>query len=175
MKKHLTKEEFTNLQPDFATGKAAVVVPRSIARQFFVRVDNKSIKATTGESAIIQKLIVWTGMATAPVLLGVCLLVLIIEMGWSSAFAVPVVGIFWTVLAGFTSDTGPWYEITAALAIAFLVWLVYTNNYALALLFFTLSIWVHRMTFMLAQHFLAQIVARSFDAYDMLIDHVSIE
>lgn len=175
MNRYLNEEEFSSLQADFAAGNARVVIPRSIARQFFVRVDNDSIKATTNESAIIQKLMIWTGILTAPVLLAVCLLIISVELGWSAAFAVPLIGIFWTVLAGFTSESGAWYEITAALAVAFVVWLAYANNYALALFFFTMSLWVHRMTFILAQHFLEQIITSSFDAYDMLVDHVVVE
>lgn len=175
MNKYYTREEFQRLQSDIAAGNLRVKIPRSIARQFFFRVDNSSTKATTDESAIIQKLIVWAGVITSPVLFIICAFIIAGDLGWLAAFAIPIVGIFWTVLAGFTSESGYWLDITGALAMTFIIYLVWTDAGTLALFVFTLSLWVHRMTSMIAEYFLVQIVTSSFDAYAMLVDHVTVE
>ena len=47
--------------------------------------------------------------------------------------------------------------------------------YSLSLFLFTLSLWVHRLTYVASQAFLVNIVTDSFSAYDMLAEHVAIE
>ncbi|MEX2489238.1 MAG: hypothetical protein WD356_06865 [Pseudomonadales bacterium] len=171
----LNEQEFTQLQQDIAAGKARLSIPRSVSRQFFLRVDNKSIKATTGESALGKKLLVWLGTIVAPLLFALCAVIIILEAGVMAALAVPLVGIIWTVLAGFTSETGDWPSATSAVALTLIVYLFAQQAYTLALFFFALSLWLHRMTYILAEYFLSQIVASSFPAYDMLVDHIKLE
>ena len=48
-------------------------------------------------------------------------------------------------------------------------------DYSVPLFLFTLSLWVHRLTYVAAQAFLINIVTDSFSAYDMLAEHVAIE
>jgi len=175
MTQFLNEEEHQRLQQQIAEGKTRLTIPRSVARQFFLRVDNKSIKETTNESAIAKKLLIWSGTISAPILFGVCAILLIVETGAFAALAVPLAGVMWTVLAGFTSETGDWPSITIAVAVTGILYALSGDPYSLALVIFTLSLWVHRMTFVVAQRFLTQIVASSFAAYDMLVDHVQLE
>lgn len=171
----LDEAEYRQLQQQIAQGETRISIPRSVARQFFLRVDNKSISSTTNKSALKEKMVVWLGTLTAPLLFCVCAALIIMKAGLGAALAVPLAGVIWTVLAGFTSETGDWHSVTGALAVTLIFYVYAGHMYALALLIFTLSLWIHRMTFIVAEYFLSQIVISSFAAYDMLVDHVQLE
>ena len=44
-----------------------------------------------------------------------------------------------------------------------------------ALTVFTASLWVHRMTFVLAERSLTSLVTTSYAAYEMLTEHITVE
>lgn len=120
------------------------------------------------------KAVILAGQVLAPALLLCCFVLIFIQSGpWLSALLVPLSGILWTVIAGFVNADGRWQSITVVtligigLASAELPW---TAAFAA----FSASLWVHRMTFIAAQHFLTGLVTSSWAAYEMLTEHVTV-
>ena len=62
MKKYLTSEEFEAVKTRIAGGHSSMTIPRSVARQFFTRVNNASVIEITGHSIRFQKFVIWTGV-----------------------------------------------------------------------------------------------------------------
>lgn len=174
MKKYLEADEYESLRSRIAAGKASMRVSKSVARQFFMRVTNESVKAETGESIPLKKLVIWSGVVAPVVLLFSALWQIVIDFGWAAAIAVPLVGIFWTVIAGFTAEKGGWIESIVALVLGLgIAWLL-PSDYGLALALLTISLIIHRISHGLAQHWVERLVGRSFAAYDMLVEHITI-
>lgn len=175
MKKYLTEEEFETVSQHLASGEASIVVPRRVARQFFTRVPIESIRATTGRFMFPQKIAIWVGVLASPALLVVCIGAVIYYFDWFAALAVPIVGMFWTVIAGLTGDKGDiWYGIAGLVAGLLLAWLL-EPAYGIPLALFTVSLFIHRITYQVAELWLTGLVSSSFGAYDMLVEHIELE
>jgi hypothetical protein len=175
MSKYLNQEEFKAIQAHIRVGDASLTISRSIARRFFIRVSNASIKSNTGNSALLQKTLVWTTQACALFCLLICGGFMIDSFGWWAAIAVPVVGASWAILAGLTSEDGEWLSITVLLAVSIASYAFVTPIYSIPVIFFVFSLWLHRMTYILAQKLLIAIVEDSYAAYDMLAENVEIQ
>jgi hypothetical protein len=78
------------------------------------------------------------------------------------------------VLAGLTNENGDWPSVTAALFAASFSDYILPEIFSLPLFLLVFSLWIHRMSFILAQIFLVKLVANSYAAYDMLAEHVDI-
>lgn len=175
MNKHLTEKEFNAVQIRISNGEASVTIPRRVARQFFTHISDASIKTTTMSSALWQKCLTWTGVVSAPILLAACCLSIISSSGWWAAVTVPLTGIFWTVLAGLTNENGEWPSITIALVAAIACFYFLPQIFSIPLFLFVVSLWVHRMTYILAQRFLITLVNNFYPAYDMLSEHIELD
>lgn len=175
MKFYLTEAEFDGLRERVSEGQSTMTISPSLARQFFLRVSNRSIVETTGESLVWQKLAIWTGAVVAPVLLGLCVLSIIYYFEWFATLGVPLVGMFWTVIAGLTGHRGSWKHTLVGLAVGLVLAAALENAYRIPLIFFVLSLAVHRTNYQLAGLWLTKLINRSFGAYDMLVEHIHVE
>jgi len=175
MNRYLTEEEFKVIQAHIKEGDASLTISRSIARHFFMRVSNASIKSKTGNSALLQKALVWTSQVCALFCLLICGGVMIDSFGWWAAIAIPVAGASWAILAGLTNEDGGWLSITIFLAASIASYSFITPTYSAPLIIFVFSLWLHRMTYILAQKLLIAIVEESYAAYDMLVENVEIQ
>ncbi len=175
MKKFLSEEEFNELRPQLLANHVKLHVSKSISRQFFMRVSNASIIETTGESMKLQKVVVWSGFVFSLLLALTSLVFIILEFGWGAALAAPLVGIMWTILAGFTSDLGTWIHSVVALALALALAWALPMPYAVPLVMLTISIVVLRSVNEAAQYWTIMLVSRSFPAYDMMVEHIVLE
>jgi hypothetical protein len=174
MAKYLTKEEYAVLQYDLSVGAAKLFVTRSMARQFFINVTHRNIKNLTGVSVLGEKLLVLASLASALVLITVCLALAVKEFGWGATFVVPLIGIFWTVVVGFTTDSGSML-VSTLLFIGCLA-LTYFLPEAYGWLFgiFVTSVYSYRIAHISAQSFLVTLVSSSYDAYNMLEEQIEI-
>lgn len=175
MKKYLTEEEFKQVQEHLIAGDASLTISRSISRQFYMRVSNSAVKSATGHSTMTQKVMVWSVQTSALLALVVCCGLIIDSFGWWAAFAVPLTGAFWAILAGFTNEDGGWPSITIILAASLASSLFIIQMYSIPLIFFVFSLWLHRMTYILAQKFLITLVVNSYATYDMLAENIDIQ
>jgi|TARA_B110000240_G_C13389161_1_gene405999 hypothetical protein len=175
MSDYLSVEQFADAQANIAQGSATLTVPRATARQFFTRVSNRDIKGKTGQTVWGKKLVIWTGIILSPILLLSCFTNVGFAFGWAACLAIPMIGIFWTIFAGYTNEHGSWQSLLVILVITAANMAMMEPAYSLSLFLFTLSLWVHRLTYVAAQAFLVNIVTDSFSAYDMLAEHVVIE
>ena len=175
MSEYLDESAHAELAADAAAGRAVVRLPRTVAKQFFLRVSLSDIKTRSGRSVWPYKAGVLVGQILAPALLIGCFVLIYAESeAWLSALLVPLAGILWTVIAGFINADGHWLPMTIMVALAAglaalgLPW-------AGALTVFTASLWVHRMTFVLAERSLTSLVTTSYAAYEMLTEHITVE
>lgn len=175
MNKYLDEADFENLRQKLEARQAKILISKSIARQFFFRVSNQSILETTGESLVFKKSAIWAILGLAMVLMLTTLGSIILDSGWSAAITVPLVGIFWTVVAGLTSHLGSWVHSAVALVAATLIAWFLPASYALPLMELTLSIVLIRFAHELAQRWVTALVSRSFAAYDMMAPHITLE
>jgi len=172
---HLTKIEHQELQDKISNGERSLSIPRNVARQFYAKVSNKAIMTTTGDSAIVDKSLVITGLILSPIFLGLCLLHVIYEFGWWATISAPLIGLFWAVLTGLTNEEGEWYIATVLTGFAIAAAILEPNGYTIPLATFVVSIWVNRVTYIVAERQLVSLVSSSYAAYDMLADHIEIE
>lgn len=172
MKYYLSENEFVEMRQRLQSGEASLTVAASVARQFFTRVSNASIEETTGRSMMLQKLAVFSGIVVATLLLLAGLGLVIYSFGWGAAILVPLLGIFWTVLAGFTGDRGNWIHTVVGLVVGVGLGLLVDDAYGTPLILLTVSLCIHRSTYQLAQYFVVDLVSTSFPAYDMMVEHI---
>lgn len=173
-KRYLEADEFESLKSRITAGEASMRVSKSVSRQFFLRVTNESVKAETGESVSLQRIVIWVGALFPVFLLFAALWQIIVDFGWAATIAVPLVGVFWTVVAGFTADKGGWIESTIGLVLGIGIAAITASNYGVPLALITISLVVHRLSYALAQHWVERLVSQSFAAYDMLVEHIVI-
>jgi hypothetical protein len=174
MKKYLTEQEFDEVQSRIRRGQASVTIPARVARQFFTHISNASIRDTTLSSALLQKSLIWSGVAGAPILLLVCCLLIVGSAGWWAAIILPLTGIFWTIIAGLTNENGKWHSITVILLASIACLFFLPPGFSLPLFLFVFSLWIHRMTYILAQKLLTGLVNNFYPAYDMLTEHIEL-
>jgi hypothetical protein len=174
MQHFINEAEFEALQPQLKAGTARISVPRAVARDFYLRVPNHSIRATAGQSELGTKFLVWVGIISAILLMLLCAAVIIWHFGWTAAFIVPLTGIFWTIVAGLTGDKGSFIRGTLALIPAGLLASLLPLNFAEPLVLLSCSLWIHRAVYLFAEWRLLKLVSSSFAAFDMLIEHLEI-
>ena len=174
MQHFISEQEYISLLPRLQAGQAQLVVPRQVARNFFLRTSNHAIKQATGQSALISKLIIWIGVITAPLLFLIAAIYFIIDSGWAATIMVPLLGIFWTIIAGLTGDKGSFLKGTLASIAGAILAAVLPAEYATPLVLIVVSLWVQRNIFFIAEYFLLRMISQSFAAFDMLIEHIEI-
>ncbi len=175
MTTYITEDEYTALQSRIETGDASVTIPRGVARQFFTHVNNASIKSITDTSMLMQKCLIWLAIAFSIMSLLVSAIFIIKSFGYWAAVAVPLTGIFWVLLAGLTYEEGSWMSLTAAFIASLVAIFFMAKVYSLPAFFFVLSVWVYRITYILAQTLLTGLVKESYAAFDMLVEHIDIQ
>jgi hypothetical protein len=171
---HLSEEEYNQLIKDIESNEAAISVSRSLARQFFANVGNKNVRELTGKSLIWKKLIINSMLLISVLLILVCLGLLIQEFGWGALVAVPLTGIFWTILAGFTTELGSWIVTISTYVFIMVIAPLTGTSYMIPMMLFATSLLLYRVAHILAQSFLTGLVVDSYDAYDMLSEHITL-
>lgn len=175
MTENLTKEEFSILMKSRAAGKTTLTIPKEVARHFFTRVGNESVTETIGASVAARKLIIWAAVLASPLVFVVFMVSILLGFGATYAsIVIPVAGICWTVIYGLTSDWGGWLVGTIPLLLAAVTTSLTNSSIGLPLFLFILSIWLQRSTYLLAGKWLEDIVSNSYEAYEELIEHVTI-
>jgi hypothetical protein len=174
MKSFLTEDEYRALQQELSNGSACLQVKRFQARQFFTNVTSKEFTELTGKSNLFEKTVV-LGVLLASIAVGVlCLLVITRNYGWAAMIAAPLVGIFWTIIVGFLTETGSALAsiIITALALGAAYWL--PTAYQPIFITFIVSIFLFRIAHSLAQYFLCRTLGSSYAAFDMLYGQIDI-
>lgn len=171
----LTPEEYKQLQSDIASGTAELIVSRSFSRQFFFNVGNRNIRDLTGVSMAGRKTIVVALLMISLALAALCLGLVILEFGQWAIVGVPMVGIFWTVLAGFSTEMGGYLSNTLILVSSAVAAWFLPYEYGVTLLFFAISMYCFLIAHLIAETFMKQLLRTSFDAYDMLCEQIDIE
>ena len=174
MARHLTPEEFTDLQSELDEGASRLHFTRSFSRRFFTNVGLRSVKEHTGLSILPEKTLVIALLVMSLLLLIACLADIYVRFGWLSLFVLPLVGIFWTVLAGFTTEMGSWLSSTASLLVVLFICFWLPRDYAEPAAMFATSVYLYRLGHILAFRFLSRLIARSYDAYDMLYEQIEV-
>ena len=175
MKKYLSKEQFDQVRRRIEAGDASLTIPRRVARQFFTHVNNASIKSIAGRSLLGQKFAIWAGVFAAPALLVVCIWALVLYFDWFAALAAPLAGTFWTIIAGLTGDKGEWWYGAVGLAAGLALAAILEEAYAVPVALMVVSLFVHRVTYRVAQVWLIDLVSTSYGAYDMLVEHIDLD
>ena len=174
MQNFINEQEYIDLLPRLQARQAHLVVPRQVARNFFLRNSNQAIKQATGQSALVSKLIIWIGVITAPLLFLIAAIYFIMDSGWAATVMVPLLGIFWTIIAGLTGDQGSFLQGTLAMIAGAVLAAILPTEYAIPLALIIVSLWVQRNIFFIAEYFLLHLISQSFAAFDMLIEHIEI-
>ena len=174
MNKYLNPEEHQQLKSDLLSDRCQLVIPGSVCREFFTRVPNNEIVQVTRRSLMLPKLLVWLGVIAAPLVLIALFGFTIMTAGWLAALMIPLMGIFWTIIAAFMNPDGEWLSITLAILVVGLMlpFMDFTLGYSLFMFIF--SLWIHRLTYIFARLFLTDLVMQSYPAYDMLVEHIRI-
>jgi len=174
MQDFLDEQAYRALQSRLQTGEVGLLIPRQVARSFFLRTPNAAIRQATGRSALRTKLLIWIGVITAPLLFVLAAAHFIQNTGWAAAILVPLLGIFWTILAGLTGDKGTFLQGTLAMILGLVATALMPTEYGVPIGLISLSLWIHRNVYFVAEFFLLGIVSQSFPAFDMLIEHIEI-
>ncbi|MFT7222281.1 MAG: hypothetical protein ACI8Z1_003906 [Candidatus Azotimanducaceae bacterium] len=175
MASFLNQSEYSDLQQALDNDSAKLIFSRAFARQFYLHVKAGSIASETGESALVQKLVIIL-MLTMSVLLIFANLALVIEQfGWPGIFAAPIIGIIWTILIGFTTEMGSTMTTLAAMVLSLIAGYLLPFSYGLPLVAFGLSVVFFRAGHILASRFLHELLSRSYDAYNNLYEQIEIE
>lgn len=169
----IDQPQFESIQQRYRSGDLAVSMPRQIARQFFLLISNQDVKRTTGKSIIFKKGLIWLMNISSPLLFLACLAMIAINEGpWVASLAIPVAGICWTVIYGLTSDQGGWLVGTIPLVLSAIPML---DGGDATFFVFVLSIWLQRSSYLASTAWLMDIVMNSFDAFEMMQPHLSID
>jgi len=106
MDKHLTAEAYEDLRQKILEAQGSLVILPEVAPHFFVKVSKSSIESTTRIKVTAEKLLIWSDVNLA--LLLACFANAAQGFGWTSALAIPLIGIFWPILAGYKSENEKW-------------------------------------------------------------------
>jgi hypothetical protein len=175
MTRHLTKTEFQTLQQRIANGVADISIPKQVARHFYSRVSNEDVFSITGQSIALKKTFLYILFSLSIALFAVCLGLIFARFNWAAAIAIPAVGIFWAILAVLTSDKGNQWVGHVGLLASLLPLLLLSESYSYPAALFGISIWLHRCLYFLSQFWLEALVKASFDAFDMMIEHIHVD
>lgn len=176
MTEFISKSEFETLRGNYRSGTASVEMPRQVARQFFLHINPQEVKRTTGKSILFKKALIWFMNISSPILFLISMALVIKEYGTLEAsLIVPIAGICWTVIYGLASDRGGWLIGTIPLGICFVPIVANNMTFMDPLFLFVLSIWLQRTSYLVATSWLLNIVMSSFEAFEMLEEHLSFE
>jgi len=176
MTEFINETEFETLRGNYRSGTVSVELPRQVARQFFLRISPQDVKRTTGKSILLKKLLIWFMNISSPVLFIVSMALVIKDHGaFEASLIVPIAGICWTVVYGLASDRGGWLIGTVPLAICLVPIVTSNTTFMDPLFLFVLSIWLQRTSYLVATRWLLDIAMSSFDAFEMLEQHLSFD
>ncbi len=174
MTNYLTESEHDILRAQISAGDASIQISKEVARQFFTHVSNSSVQSTLGESITFKKLVIYAGIFLPIALLVATLGAILYLFGWGAAIGIPLTGAFWTIVAGLAGARGSWVHDAVGLAAGMGIAVVIPPEYSIPLAMFTTSLIMYRLNYLLAQVWLERLVARSFVAYDMLVEHIKV-
>lgn len=174
MAEYLTKDEYEVLQSDLSKGVARLFVTRSLARQFFINITNRNVRNQTGVSVLDKKIQVLALLITAFILITASLVLSAKEFGWAAAFAIPLIGIFWTVIVGFTTESGSLLLSSMLLIPCLLLSYFLPEAYGWIFGNFVASIYCYRTAHIMAQKFLITLISSSYSAYEMLDEQIEV-
>ena len=174
MTEYISEQDHEALKVKLVDGSAIITIPRNVARKFYTRVTAEAVHSITGQSIGIKKVTVWLTLGAVALLFLCCLALIAYKLGWVAAMIIPLVGIFWTILIGLTGDKGGW--IIGNLGLGFCLSTLYflSPNYSIPISLFGISVWLHRFINFLSQYWLQKLVTNSYDAFDMLVEHIHI-
>lgn len=175
MAEYLTPEQYEKLLSDLKDGEASLLVSRNLARQFFFNVGHRNIRDLTGVSMTGRKATVVTLLFLSLGLAALCLALVVREFGWWAMIGVPMVGIFWTVFAGFTTEMGNYLTTCAWMTASVIITWFLPPEYSITLLTFAASMFSYQLAHLIAETFLLQLLQSSYDAYDMLCEQIELE
>jgi hypothetical protein len=174
MAEYLSKDEYKVLQSDLSVGAATLFVTRSMARQFFINVTHRNVRNLTGVSVVGEKILVLAALTSALILFIACLALAIKEFGWGATFVVPLIGIFWTVIVGFTTDSGSMLVSTLLFVPCLVIAYFLPGGYVWLFGLFVTSVYSYRIAHIIAQNFLITLLSSSYAAYNMLEEQIKI-
>lgn len=176
MPEYLSETEFEALQASRAEGTAVVTMPREVARRFFLRITSAEVKATTGRSIVLQKLIVWLFTLSSPAVFAASLIFFTLtHSALEASLIIPIAGICWIIIYGMTAEQGGWSLGTAALIIAASPLVNQPFSIADPVFLYVLSIWLQRASYLLSEQWLMSIVMGHYSAFEMMETHLQIE
>ena len=106
MDRHLTPEAHEDLRQKILEAQGSLVILPGVAPHFFAEVSKSSIKSTTRIKDTAEKLLIWGDVNLA--LLLACFAAVAQGFGWTSALAIPLIGIFWLIFARYKSENEKW-------------------------------------------------------------------
>lgn len=175
MSEYKSESEFDDLRKAFKARQVDISLPRQVARQFFLRIQNQEVKQTTGKSIGWKKALILLMNIASPILFVVSLGLVAMNYGvWEASLIVPIAGICWTVIYGLTSDQGGWLIGTIPLVISAIP-VVESGQIADPFFLFVLSIWLQRTSYLVAAYWLLDIVMSSYNAFEMMEEHLLID
>ena len=173
--KFITQAEFDKLMNDRRNGTTTLTISRIVARQFFTHIGRGSIEAVTGQSVSAKKTYIWFTVIVAPLLFLSSMGVIYMQYGATYAsLLVPASAIFWVIIFGLTSNHGGWAVGNVPLFLSLVLLVANQVSFALPLMLLTLSIWLQRSAYLLSAVWLQNIVASSYAAYEVLLEHIEI-
>ena len=81
------------------------------------------------------------------------------DSGWAATVMVPLLGIFWTIIAGLTGDQGSFLQGTLAMIAGAVLAAILPTEYAIPLALIIVSLWVQRNIFFIAEYFLLHLIS----------------
>ncbi|MFT4799545.1 MAG: hypothetical protein ACJAXW_004236 [Candidatus Azotimanducaceae bacterium] len=176
MTEFINESEFETLRGNYRSGAISVEMPRQVARQFFLHISPQDVKRTTGKSILFKKTLIWLMNISSPILFIISMALVIKDHGaFEASLIVPIAGICWTVVYGLASDRGGWLIGTVPLVICVVSIMASNLTFMDPIFLFVLSIWLQRTSYLVATRWLLDIVMSSFEAFEMLEEHLSFD
>ena len=175
MTEHMDEAAYAELQSALEAGTAQLGIPRARARHFFTHVSSTEVAETTGKSNLAEKSLVLITLICAIALGVFCCIVIARDFGTTALLAIPLAGIFWTVIAGFTTEMGGTGATLVAGACVIVMVLLLPSGYQIVAASFTGSLLLYRIAHLLAAWLLLRLIASSYPAFDMLHQHITID
>ena len=170
-----SRDEHDALRKEVEADRARISISRSLSRRFYTRVSHRNVRDLTGRSQRLHKSIVIFLIGISLTLILISLILIGRNFGYATVVAIPLTGIFWTILAGFTTEHGT-LRFTSALAVVGVTLLqLLPPNYSWPASLFITSLFIYHTAHILAQLFLLGLLVDSYDAFDMMVDHIEIE
>ncbi|MDA0978463.1 MAG: hypothetical protein O3B72_07895 [Proteobacteria bacterium] len=170
----LNRSDYDALLDDLQADRAQLQISRNVARRFFTHVSPGNIHSVTGQYVVIQHLLVIASLVAGVLCAAASLLVVYLEFDTMAFLAVPLTGILWTVIAGFSNELGgTWDTLSMYLVSLVLIWFLPTG-YILPVFFFVTGLLLYRAAHLLAAYFLKKLVIGSFEAFEMLEQHITV-